>query len=155
MHPDWKEKPTLKELVDGIVGNAGPKPPEGFREDVEDVIARAIEIAYDVNSKVIRPRHPVVVRWRDDAIDACASIAEAYGNARAARDMRAMMVHPHNSKPDSTVGTAPEHVLYKTGDKDAPEQIRDRNGDVALRLCRRCGRGEVELEEPCAAKKAK
>ena len=47
------------------------------------------------------------------------------------------------------VGTYPEHVLYKTGDSDAPEHIKDRNGDVALNLCRRCGRGEVELSVPC------
>ena len=45
--------------------------------------------------------------------------------------------------------TYPEHVLYKTGDPDAPSQIKDRNGEVALRLCRGCGRGEIELEEPC------
>lgn len=41
------------------------------------------------------------------------------------------------------------HVLYETGDVDAPESIKDRNGDVVLRLCRRCGAGEIELEESC------
>ena len=44
MHPDWVAKTTIRELVDGIVGNAGPRPPEGFRQDVEDALARAIEI---------------------------------------------------------------------------------------------------------------
>lgn len=48
-----------------------------------------------------------------------------------------------------SVGACPEHDLYKTGDSDAPEQIKDRNGEVALNLCRRCGRGEVELSAPC------
>ena len=47
------------------------------------------------------------------------------------------------------MGTYPEHELYKTGDSDAPEQIKDRNGEVVLNLCRRCGRGEVELSGPC------
>jgi hypothetical protein len=50
-----------------------------------------------------------------------------------------------NLQPDQP---AP-HDLYKTGDYDAPEVIKDDNGEVVLGLCRRCGRGEVELEEPC------
>lgn len=43
------------------------------------------------------------------------------------------------------------HELYKTGDKDAPDPIKDRNGEVVLGLCRRCGKGEIELSEPCTA----
>lgn len=31
------------------------------------------------------------------------------------------------------------HVLYETGDQDAPEQIKDRNGEVVLAMCRKCG----------------
>lgn len=46
--------------------------------------------------------------------------------------------------------TLPKHELYKTGDVGAPEQIKDRNGEVVLGLCRRCGRAEIELSEPCA-----
>lgn len=42
-----------------------------------------------------------------------------------------------------------EHDLYKTGDPDAPDSIKDSNGEVALGLCRRCKRAERELEEPC------
>jgi len=45
MHPDWKAKTTIKELVDGLMGNVGPRPPEGLRHDVEDAIQRAIEIS--------------------------------------------------------------------------------------------------------------
>jgi hypothetical protein len=45
------------------------------------------------------------------------------------------------------------HVLYETGDKDAPDCIKDRNGEVVLGLCRICGRGEIELEEPCGLPK--
>ena len=43
----------------------------------------------------------------------------------------------------------PRHDLYKTGDLDAPSVILDRNGEVALGLCRRCGRGEADLGEAC------
>jgi hypothetical protein len=43
----------------------------------------------------------------------------------------------------------PGHDLYKTGDVDAPDVIKDGNGEVALGLCRKCGRGEIELTEPC------
>jgi hypothetical protein len=42
-----------------------------------------------------------------------------------------------------------EHKLYETGDADAPDVIKDRNGEVVLGLCRVCGRGECELVEPC------
>jgi len=55
--------------------------------------------------------------------------------------LRAML----NAAPQPPV----QHDLYKTGDKDAPESIKDRNGEVALGLCRTCGRGECELAEPC------
>jgi hypothetical protein len=41
------------------------------------------------------------------------------------------------------------HILYETGDLDAPEPIKDGNGEVVLGLCRVCGRGEVELEGAC------
>lgn len=41
------------------------------------------------------------------------------------------------------------HVLYKTGDKDAPDSIKDDNGEVVLGLCRICRRGESELEISC------
>jgi hypothetical protein len=42
-----------------------------------------------------------------------------------------------------------EHDLYKDGDPDAPAGIKDANGEVVLGLCRRCGRAEAELVEPC------
>lgn len=38
------------------------------------------------------------------------------------------------------------HRLYETTDADKPA---DSNGEVVLGLCRDCGRGEVQLEEPC------
>jgi hypothetical protein len=42
-----------------------------------------------------------------------------------------------------------EHVCYSTGDADAPSVIKDANGEVALGLCKICGRAEAELSEPC------
>lgn len=41
------------------------------------------------------------------------------------------------------------HDLYETNDLDAPECIKDRNGEVILGLCKKCGRAEIELEELC------
>jgi hypothetical protein len=60
---------------------------------------------------------------------------------------------------ESTVGSesrcptcdVPQHDLYRTGDPDAPDSIKDGNGEVALGLCRVCGKGEAELEEPCTS----
>ena len=43
----------------------------------------------------------------------------------------------------------PAHDLYETGDADAPDVIKDRNGAVMLGLCRRCNRAEIELSSPC------
>src|ERR1700757_4904925 len=42
-----------------------------------------------------------------------------------------------------------QHVIYKQGDMDAPDSIKDRNGDIVLDLCKICGKGKVELMEPC------
>lgn len=56
------------------------------------------------------------------------------------------------AKPGDKVKTSPysQHVLYTDADKDRPEVICDSNGVVVLGLCKRCGKGEVELEGPCA-----
>lgn len=43
------------------------------------------------------------------------------------------------------------HELYEDGDAKAPECIKDRNGEVVLGLCKKCGKGEAELVEPCVA----
>ena len=48
---------------------------------------------------------------------------------------------------DDLAPTCHLHDLYKTGDADAPRQIKDRNGEVVLDMCRVCGRAEAELEE--------
>ena len=55
----------------------------------------------------------------------------------------------HNEQSKQESHSERGHDLYKTGDPDAPDCIKDDNGDVALGLCRKCGRGEIELEEPC------
>lgn len=39
-----------------------------------------------------------------------------------------------------------EHVLYKNGDTDLPDNILDRNGELALHMCRVCGLAESELD---------
>ena len=44
-----------------------------------------------------------------------------------------------------------EHDLYTDRDKDRPEIICDRNGQVVLGLCKRCGKAEAQLDEPCIA----
>lgn len=48
-----------------------------------------------------------------------------------------------------------KHRLYKTRDADAPESIKDRNGDIVLDLCRDCGAGESELSEDCGRHRLK
>lgn len=53
------------------------------------------------------------------------------------------------------------HVLYVRADfaaefererltgEEYRNPILDRNGDVVLAQCKRCGRGEIELDTPC------
>lgn len=45
--------------------------------------------------------------------------------------------------------TLSEHDLFETGDIDAPECVKDRNGEVVLGLCRVCNQAEAELEDTC------
>jgi len=44
------------------------------------------------------------------------------------------------------------HPLWETGEVGVPSAILDRNGEVVLGLCKVCGRGECELDEPCSPK---
>jgi hypothetical protein len=51
-------------------------------------------------------------------------------------------------------GILRNHDLFKTGDADAPDVIKDRNGDVVLGLCRVCGQAECELDITCPGRKS-
>jgi hypothetical protein len=44
-----------------------------------------------------------------------------------------------------------DHDLYSDADADRPSVICDTNGQVALGLCKRCGKAEIELGEPCTS----
>jgi hypothetical protein len=44
-----------------------------------------------ISTRPINPRHPTVVRWRNDGIEACAGIADHYQQPQAASDMRALL----------------------------------------------------------------
>lgn len=65
----------------------------------------------------------------------------------ALKNSQPMGFEPAPAGPDG-------HVLYGDWDKDAPESIRDRNGQVCLALCRVCGKAEAELTpgERCSGK---
>jgi hypothetical protein len=42
-----------------------------------------------------------------------------------------------------------DHVLYKDGDAVIPDGITDRNGLVALDMCKNCGQAESDLTDQC------
>jgi len=44
------------------------------------------------------------------------------------------------------------HDLFVTSDIDRPEEICDRNGEVVLSLCRKCGKAENDLTMYCTPK---
>jgi hypothetical protein len=48
-----------------------------------------------------------------------------------------------------------QHELYTDQDIDRPESICDQNGDVVLALCKRCGKAEVDLNQPCISRTMK
>ncbi len=68
---------------------------------------------------------------------------------------RSLKAYPNGFPGAVAVYSAPQpaepvkHDLYKKGDRGVPEQILDRNGDVVLDCCKRCGKAEIELAEPC------
>ena len=41
------------------------------------------------------------------------------------------------------------HDLFTNSDSDIPTEICDRNGEVVLALCKRCGCAEIELSKGC------
>lgn len=45
------------------------------------------------------------------------------------------------------------HDFYTDHDENVPVQIQDRNGQVVLALCKRCGQAENELQEKCRGTK--
>lgn len=70
-------------------------------------------------------------------------------------NLNAVVARKFNATSEKNGLATRMHVLYQTGDEGAPDVIKDRNGDVVLGLCRLCGRGEVELEEPCEIAKTR
>lgn len=46
-----------------------------------------------------------------------------------------------------------EHDLYKTGEKDAPNGILDRNNEVVLSECKVCGGAEAALPANCPGRR--
>lgn len=61
-----------------------------------------------------------------------------------------MSPFPVKSPQEKARDNERSHVLFVTGDPKAPGQIKDRNGEVVLGLCTRCGAAEAELaEKPC------
>lgn len=82
-----------------------------------------------------------------DALRRCGSIEAAIASLKAQSGQPAAPV----AQEPAAGSVRLTHVFYKTSDPDAPDAIRDRNGEVVLRLCKRCGKCEAELSEPCIA----
>lgn len=55
----------------------------------------------------VGPRHPVVIKWRNNGIEACAGIADAYGIDQAAADMRAMLTKEKGNESSASLGGCP------------------------------------------------
>jgi len=65
-----------------------------------------------------------------------------------------MTTRPVHGKPMQYITAEPlKHDLYTEKDDDAPSSIKDRNDEIVLGLCKRCGQGEGDLEEFCPGRK--
>lgn len=75
--------------------------------------------------------------------------------ARSAVRWRRVSIEQALQEAGLPASTDPDgHSFYVTGNTDAPDQIRDGNGQVVLQQCRLCGKAEVELipSVPCTGK---
>ena len=63
-------------------------------------------------------RHPVVVHWRNNAIEACAGLADAYGCHDAARDMRVMLTTAAEPSPTTGMNIA-QRIAHVGGRNNA------------------------------------
>lgn len=91
-------------------------------------------------------------RTLDDCIDVTLKVPDeaTYKAIRSRIGNNQVLRTAYNrANPDAQMAQAEPHVLYTDADENKPEQILDRNGQVALGLCKKCGRAEIELEEPC------
>ena len=118
----------------GCRSNAKCIPHEGTREEFECLAQYCMDLALQVKDIYTGRMDTLDFRGLEERVTAwVASQEQPYD--------------PANAKP-----CHPSHELYKTSDADAPEQIKDRNGEVVLDQCRYCRRAESQLldGEPCA-----
>ena len=156
---DWSN--FLREMSDlGLFGQLAPGCAHRIADalDARDRIIndQALDIAQlqlnnaALHSEMMQERgRAEAAEARERAKDEALRCARPWLTSRETRE-RARVVE----KIDAALAQQPadqpaQHDLYKTGDPDAPEVIKDDNGEVELGLCRRCGRAEIELEEPC------
>lgn len=118
----------------GCRSNAKCIPHEGTREEFECLAQYCMDLALQVKDIYTGRIGPLDFRGLEERVTAWFAPQE-------------QPYDPATAKP-----CHPSHELYKTGDADAPEQIKDRNGEVVLDQCRYCRRAESQLldGEPCA-----
>jgi hypothetical protein len=86
-----------------------------YRLTVENLEREIAQQPAPSPAPAVHSRHPVVVRWRNDGIEACAGIAEYYGCTAAARDMRVMLTAAPTAQADTQPAPVPQvnySVLY-------------------------------------------
>lgn len=92
-------------------------------------------------------------RTREDEARECLAIARNYAGSwlsPTADEIVTALERRVNEHAGNVLQSPPAHNLYREGDPGAPDSIKDRNGEIVLGLCKRCGRGEAELTEPCS-----
>lgn len=153
-----------KELIEQLHKNEAWLMCDGFEVSANN-IRKAIE-AIESQSAEIERLKTLPMKYRRMAFNA--ELQEE--NARLKAELKAISIALDDPRTDLTMtavevitslraenatlkaissAKGPQHDLYADGDADAPDCIKDRNGQIVLGLCKKCGKAECELTEPC------
>lgn len=55
----------------------------------------------------------------------------------------------NSNERESAAQMTEKHQLYTEADNDAPDSIKNAQGEIVLGLCKKCGKAERELETSC------
>lgn len=148
----------LREAADFIAsyGAAQPSVPVDIRQEVIETLEMILAADWRKWEELASPDE--FVRWAKSRANYALSIINE--DPQPADPIGASTLHNAGSGAQNGIH-APQpaeqvkHDLYKTGDKDAPEQILDRNREVVLDCCKKCGKFESQLSEPCVVEPVK
>ena len=148
---DWEEIEEAREIANAAL--AAPSPAQQASSDHKAAFEAwaAKDGTYDLRPAKVKVLSVGGVPYdgyvRPYLQDRTVYTYQGYLAAMTGRSMHDAPAAQQQAKPTGLQATA--HDLYTDADSNRPDAICDRNGQVALGLCKKCGKGESELAEPC------